>query len=392
MKIKSLFLIFLLFTSTVYSQWYASLTNPNVSVVLTHPPKLMLKIDRIAFYPDYKNSSRELCDYLMTHFVNERSIDIIDREHLNQILMEQNLSISGRIDPATSAKLGKLLGSAAFVFVKVYRDKHEKKHLTEKYKSDGKEKIKYISKINVSFKVSLQTTDLTTGRIFQANIIEKSKDAQNTKYEDGYPEFPSVENLREQMIKEVVTEVSTYFLNWKEHLSPVFFNDKICGMKEAYNALDSGSLEEATRLSIKTLECVKSNHSIKAKHKSRAYYNLGMCYFLDKKYDQAAELFRKAYSIKDYGMYKDAANNSLRAKQVEEDLLKVEEMAPLNSENEQQEMIEETNEPESTQVQDTDTDTESIESKLEKLKRLFDKGLITKEEYDKKRNELLSKL
>jgi len=389
MKLKSFIILFLFSTNIVFGQWYASLTNPNVSIDLTHPPRLMLKIDRLAFYPDYRNSSREMCDYLLSYFVNERTIEIIDREHLDHILLEQNLSISGRIDPATSLKLGKLLGSAAFVFVKVYRDKSEKKQLTETYTSNKEEKIKYISKIDVSFKVSFQTTDLTTGKIFQANIIDKSRSRENVNYEKGYPEYPSIEDLRGELMAEVVTEVSTYFVNWKEHLSPVFFNDKKCGMKVAYTALDTGDLQEATRLSMRALECAKSDYGIKAKHKSRAFYNLGMCYFLDRKYDQAAELFRKAYAIKDYSMYKTAVMNALKAKQLEEDLLQVEQMAPIGA-NENQAVVQ--NETPKEQPQANSANDDNIEQKLEKIKRLFDKGLITKEEYDKKRAELLSKI
>jgi tetratricopeptide (TPR) repeat protein len=391
MKLKSLLFILLLFSNTVFGQWYASLTNPNVSIDLTHPPKLMLKVDRVAFYPDYRTASREMCDYLLTYFVNDGRIQIIDRQHLDHILMEQNLSISGRIDPQTALKLGKLLGSAAFVFVKVYRDGYEKKHLIETYKSNGKEKQKYISKVNVFFKVSVQTTDLTTGRIFQANMIEKDRSAENTNYENGYPEYPSVEKIRGDLMKEVAYEISTYFLSWKEHLSPVFFNDKKCGMREAYEALDMGDLESATRLSQRAVECVKSSGRIKAKHKSRAFYNLGMCYFLARDYDKAAELFRKAYAIKDYGMYKKAVKNALRAKKLEQDLLKVEAMAPLNSNNTQAEQKQVKKEKPVRKSEESSGGSD-IEKKLEKLKRLFDKGLITKEEYDKKREELINQL
>ncbi len=391
MKFKSLFFALLLFTNTVFGQWYASLTNPNVSIDLTHPPKLMLKVDRVAFYPDYRTSSREMCDYLLTYFVNDGRIQIIDRQHLDHILMEQNLSISGRIDPTTALKLGKLLGSAAFVFVKVYRDGYEKNHLIETYKSDGKEKKKYISKVKVFFKVSIQTTDLTTGRIFQANMIEKERSAENTNYKDGYPEYPSVEKIRGDLMKEVAYEIGTYFLPWKEHLNPVFFNDKKCGMREAYEALDMGDLQEATRLSERAVDCVKSSGRIKAKHKSRAFYNLGMCYFLARDYDRAATLFRKAYSIKDYGMYKRAVKNALKAKQLEQDLLKVEAMAPLNSNTPQPEK-EQVKEDKHVKKSEGTSSENDIEKKLEKLKRLFDKGLITKEEYDKKRADLLSQL
>ena len=377
-------LLFLLFSVTAFSQWYAGLTNPNVRVTLTHPPQLMVKIDRLAFYPDRTKSARELTDYLVSYFVNDGRIDVMDRQHIDAILTEQNMGLYGRMDPGTAARLGKLLGPAAFVFVKVYRDRHEKKHLTETYKSNGKDKTKYISKITVSMKISFQTTDLSTGKIFQSNVFEKSRDQENVNYDKGYPEYPSVENLRGDLLKEAVVQVSHFFLPWKETLSPVFFNDKTCGMKRAFLALDSGDMAEAFRLSRNAVQCAEDNMSINAKQRSRTYYNLGMCYFLDRDYDSAVQYFQKAYRIKDYHMYKTAISNAVKAKQLAADLNKVEAMADETAQPPQQEAEQQT-----APAEDSGS---NIEAKLEQLKRLFDKGLITKEEYQKKRAELLKQL
>ncbi|PJB76735.1 MAG: hypothetical protein CO090_10185 [Acidobacteria bacterium CG_4_9_14_3_um_filter_49_7] len=376
-------LLFLLFSITAFSQWYAGLTNPNVRVTLTHPPQLMVKIDRLAFYPDRSRSSRELADYLVSYFVNDGRIEVMDRQHIDAILTEQNMGVYGRMDPGTAARLGKVLGPAAFVFVKVYRDRYEREHLTEEYKSNGKKKIKYISKITVSMKFSFQTTDLSTGKIFQSTVFEKDRDQQNVNYEKGYPEYPSVENLRDDLMKEAVVEVSHFFLPWNETLSPVFFNDKTCGMKQAFQALGSGDMAEAFRLSRNAAQCAEKNMSVKAKQRSRTYYNLGMCYFLDRDYDNAVQYFEKAYRIKDYHMYKTAISNAIKAKQLEVDLNKVEAMADEAAQPVQQ-----------TEQQTTPADNAgtNIEAKLEQLKHLFDKGLITKEEYQKKRIELLNQL
>ena len=232
-------------------------------------------------------------------------------------------------------------------------------------------------------KFSFQTTDLSTGKIFQSTVFEKDRDQQNVNYEKGYPEYPSVENLRDDLMKEAVVEVSHFFLPWNETLSPVFFNDKTCGMKQAFQALGSGDMAEAFRLSRNAAQCAEKNMSVKAKQRSRTYYNLGMCYFLDRDYDNAVQYFEKAYRIKDYHMYKTAISNAIKAKQLEVDLNKVEAMADEAAQPVQQ-----------TEQQTTPADNAgtNIEAKLEQLKHLFDKGLITKEEYQKKRIELLNQL
>ena len=46
------------------AQFWSELANPKVEVVLTHPPGLGLKIDRVAFLPGKDTNSRELVDQL----------------------------------------------------------------------------------------------------------------------------------------------------------------------------------------------------------------------------------------------------------------------------------------------------------------------------------------
>jgi curli biogenesis system outer membrane secretion channel CsgG len=48
---------------------------------------------------------------LITKLVQDGTYSVIDREMLDQILKEQNLSVSDRADPATACKIGKIRSS-----------------------------------------------------------------------------------------------------------------------------------------------------------------------------------------------------------------------------------------------------------------------------------------
>lgn len=53
---------------------------------------------------------RGAADILTTHLVKETDFEIFERDRLATVMAEQNLGESGRIDPATAARIGKLIG------------------------------------------------------------------------------------------------------------------------------------------------------------------------------------------------------------------------------------------------------------------------------------------
>ncbi len=57
-----------------------------------------------------------MSDMLITSLVQAGRFTVVERERMNAVIAEQNLQQSGRVDPATAARLGKLLGAELVVF------------------------------------------------------------------------------------------------------------------------------------------------------------------------------------------------------------------------------------------------------------------------------------
>jgi curli biogenesis system outer membrane secretion channel CsgG len=66
---------------------------------------------------------------LITKLVDDGTFSIIEREALDQVLKEQNLSLSGRADPETAVRIGKLLNVDAIVVGTVTEFGFENKHM-----------------------------------------------------------------------------------------------------------------------------------------------------------------------------------------------------------------------------------------------------------------------
>jgi TolB-like protein len=64
----------------------------------------------------YEPFAAGLAGMLLTELRANPGIDIVERERLRQVLDELQLAQSGQVDPATAAKIGKILGAQHMIF------------------------------------------------------------------------------------------------------------------------------------------------------------------------------------------------------------------------------------------------------------------------------------
>ena len=385
---KILITICLLSAFSIYAQWYAGITNPHIYKTITHPPELGLHIKRVAIMPEGYYTSNELADYITTYLVNTRSIEVVDRAHLYEILKEQNLSLSGRIDTTSAVKLGKLLGASALITVNVYNEEYKKEMKKEEYKTKKGISIKYIARIDGYLKFSIKTIDLQTGKIFSAKIFEINDYLETYKYNER-PKYPDYHPLKDRMYKKAMEGIMRLYLPWEQTISFVFYDSKKCGMKEAYSYMKIKNYQKALEKSLNVLECLK-NSNANSKYLSRGYYNIGVCYYFKGDYQKARDYFNKAYQIKSYSTYKEAIEKVNITENTEAAFLRYLKEEHEIDNNTQQNTVQTRNQnkPQPNQTQNDD----DIVEKLRKLKKLYEEGLITEEEYNQKKKEILNNL
>jgi curli biogenesis system outer membrane secretion channel CsgG len=79
------------------------------------------------------NLGKTVADLLINRLVQDASCSVIERSALDKLLSEQNFSNSDRADPATAAKLGRILGVDAIILGSItrydYNDKMRGRHV-----------------------------------------------------------------------------------------------------------------------------------------------------------------------------------------------------------------------------------------------------------------------
>jgi tetratricopeptide (TPR) repeat protein len=337
--IATLILILFVPVSTVHAQFWDRLTNPTISITLKHPPGLGLKINKIAFGPASGTCADQIIEPLISDFVSNQ-IEVIDRQNLYAILAEHNFTLSGYVDQTSAAAIGKILGPSALVFVKVQRcTTQQDRHYDTETRYDRKTKSNYevrvfYSRTRAFLKASIQTVDLATGRIFAARTLDYSPEQTNKSYE-GYPEAPAEFDVLDIAIQMAVTDVHRMFLPWSEQTELIYYNDKAYGLKQAFEALKAGDLDQAFNLSQRNLDTCKKTPNVKDKVLEHAYYNVGMSYLLRDEYDTALNYFREAAKIRSGGIVNKAIANCQKAKELMLAMQQVEQKAVFDAEKKQ---------------------------------------------------------
>jgi len=334
-KLLLLILLISSITTGLNAQLFERLGNPQVTISLTHPPGIGMKVNKVAFGPASGTCADQVVDELISDFVSN-GIEVVDRENLNTILAEHSFSLSGSVDKTKAASLGKILGPSILIFVKVLRCATDQNKLYEKEtRQDTRTKqyytvYRYISRTRAFFKLSVQSVDLATGRIFSAQTFEYSPEQSNKSYE-GYPEFPATFDVQEKAFKWAAWDVHKMYLAWNENRLVYFFDDKDFNLKQAYQALSDGNTDRAFELSKQNLTECRKDEKAKDKITSHAHYNLGLCYMLRNEYDSALKYLNEAENIKSSSIISETIASCQRAKSLNQSMQQVEEKATIET-------------------------------------------------------------
>ncbi len=372
------------------AQFWSEIANPKVDAVLTHPPGLGLKIDRVAFLPGRDLNSRELADQLTAAVVQGRQMEVVDRSHLDSVLKEQELGASGYVDPTTIASLGKLLGPSALVIVNVNRCDFAKNQATKEERSKDKQGVEHIrierrSILALDFSASVQVVDLSTGKVFGAQRIEENPSRYSSSY-DGWPAYPRESEVRREAFDRAQLRVMRMLLPWEETRRLTFFDDEEFGMEKAFNRLKARDVRGALDISLQGLEDSKRDTSRKPKYYPRPWYNVGIIHFIRGNYEEARPYLQKALDMQpDASIFKTAYQECMDALDLQAQMRKVEERSAAAARP--------ATPPKAPAAEARPAESKSSpEERLKKLQELYKKGLLDKKEYDAKKAEILKEL
>jgi tetratricopeptide (TPR) repeat protein len=363
------------------AQFWARLANPSVEVGILHPPELGLKISRVALAPSRAPASVELASALAADLLHQRELEVVAKGDVDLLDRAQEMAARGAVDPALAAQLGRALGPVALLAIHVSRA--ELKHQDSAKDTKDKEgKITSTTRTHTTtldFDATLQVVDGVSGKVLGVAQIRESPYASASS-DKGRPAPPDERELRRKVFDVARDRVLRLLLPWTETTQQIFFDDNAYRMDQAAALMKANDLQGAQKLAVSGAAEAEADAKGEAKLRARAVYNLGIVAFAQRNPAAAIPRFRRALEIlPDASIFKDALKDAQRAVEVQAAYDRFQQSADLTPRA-------------SVHPQPSSGPTRTPEERLEDLERLFKKGLISGDEYNAKRAEILKSL
>ena len=97
---------------------------------------------------EYAPLSKGIAEMLITELSQNRAIRVVERDQLQKLLEEQSLGATGRVDPATAARLGKVLGARHFILGGFVIDPRENMRLDLRAVDTETSQVEYVESIS----------------------------------------------------------------------------------------------------------------------------------------------------------------------------------------------------------------------------------------------------
>lgn len=379
--------LMLLGHSSIEAQILDRFTNPTVPVTLEHAPSLPLQVRTLAFGLPSGPCADAVNDRVISSF-HASGMTIVDRYHLDTALDELDLQVSGLVNPNSAVQVGEMLGADALVFLKVRRcdtDHRKTIHTCTNYRTKRSYSCpKYHTEVEIDG--NLRVIDLRSGRILASKTFGGSASASDGQ---NYPDAGDLLIDAEAM---ATKSIHRMFLPWTEQKNLVFFNDKACNLKAAAQLLRAGDKHGALALSLENLKFCRSARDVKPKNLMHAHYNVGMAHFALGDHEEAIRYFNQALRLGGGNIVTSSIGECKRARQLAQRMAQYEEDSEaLRAElAEAPSAIADAPPSASRSSQARETSADSIEGRLLRLDSLKAKGLVTADEYQEKRAEILS--
>ncbi len=391
------------------AQFFKVGPEKTVPVSISHPPQFGLTVRRVAFGQpggSCPGEANELVDRTILPDFQQNHMDVIERQALNQIMSEHNFSQTAYADPSSAAQLGRILGPSAMIIVTVNNCSSSQVPLFNDQRNMFNNQVvrTFISKTRYSLEGSLRIVNLTTGQIVGSHNFQSSKE-QSNQSQQGQPEYPPVDEIKDQAMQDVGFQVHAMFFPSGDRVELPFYDDKDCDLNQVYLLFKNGDQDGALRMMDANLQsCTAGKH--KDKSLARAYYDDGLLHCIHADYEKAATLFTSAMDAKGAEAVATASGTCERAKRGAADLKAYEAQAaqiqappPINNAPLEQTAAAPAPLPPPPGSGATATPAPvagqagtSVADRLKKLESLYKQGLITKKEYDEKRAVILKDL
>ncbi|TMA24401.1 MAG: hypothetical protein E6J88_11040 [Deltaproteobacteria bacterium] len=270
------------------------------------------------------NADRRITDALEEALVNTQRFTVVDRQHMDKVLRELQLSSTDLADPNAAAKLGKVVTAGALIFGDVgdnYREQPSESH----YKDDKNvQHTWHVLKGEVNVRATFKIVDVSTGKLIIAKTYEEHREDTNRAL-DKRPDPIDRQSLERQARQAVVDRFMKAIVPHQEFMYANFQKDgDIPQLEGGIGWAERGDWKKAQDTFNSAAQDAEKNLKLKSAQIAKAYWNLGLSYEYAGDYEKANGMINIAYQKSND---KDMLNELDNIKRLQADAAKLSEQS-----------------------------------------------------------------
>ena len=240
-------------------------------------------------------NSIDIADQITTTLFSSGRFNVLDRQHLERIIKEHNLTVSGFINESTAAEIGKFTGTAALVFGRIQNDKYNEETWRDEAQtdSDGKRHRRHHRKGTYNLIVNLKIIDIKTSEILATKTIASSHTEKKSE-DNKWPMDINKNVLYRKCIGDISGKFIKMIAPYKENVKATFQTDKM--LPEINYAITQFKIGE-WKEGLTVLEEATQKKDLEPSIRAKAYYDLGLAQMYYFNYEESIENLKKALKI-----------------------------------------------------------------------------------------------
>jgi len=270
-----------------------------VRVPVVRPAEInMVSYQSVAVGDMRGRGSAFMGDSLEEALISTNRFQVLDRQHMNSIMRELQLSSSDLADPSKAAKLGRVMTAGALIYGDVDEQYREIPVDPDRIKNkDGTITMLYKVRGELRTRATFKIVDVATGRLIIAKTYEERRDDTNTGY-NKRPEPIDRDALERSARRGVLDRFMRAIVPHQEYVTASFQKDSdIPQLEGGIGWAERGEWKKAQATFSQAIADGQKNPKIKSEQLAKAYWNLGLAYEYAGEYDSATATVQKAYEL-----------------------------------------------------------------------------------------------
>ena len=239
--------------------------------------------------------SRDVADKITSALFESKKFEVLDRQNIDMIIKEHNLSASGLVNEKTAAEIGEFIGAAVLVFGRIQTDSYDEEITKGTPWTDKKGNSHQTISREGQYKLTAHLTivDMKTAKFLAIKdmpAVNKTSESADNKT----PEKIDSEVLYTKCLNKITADFMKMVAPYNVQVTALFIKD--AKLPELDQALTQFSIDEWDK-GLELLESATKKDGLEPQVKAKAFYNLGLAQTYTGRNDEAIETMKQAITL-----------------------------------------------------------------------------------------------